>query len=121
MRRIEWGTMKTQHRAEEIASTVIEPVGDLTPELVGVLWDAIREARLSGRQVVISLRRTARLSWAGLCMLVERVHADLLGAPVRFMGVVPRKESLLRAAGLGPAWIVDERSVTPGTRIVVAA
>lgn len=102
-------------------TTLVEPIGDLTPDVARRLSDAVGAATRRGRSVVITLRSIARLSWAGLCQLAERLHAA--GVPrhaVRFSDVVPSVRSLLEQVGLGGE-IVDRSSVVPIERICIAA
>lgn len=102
-------------------TTLIEPIGDLTPEVAHRLSDAVGTAARSGHAVVITLRSIARLSWAGLCQLADRLHA--VGLPryaVSFSDVVPSVRSLLETVGLG-AGIVDRAGVVPVERICIAA
>ena len=101
-------------------TTLIEPMGDLTPEVARRLSEAVGTAARRGRNVVITLRSIARLSWAGLCQLADRLHAA--GLPhhaVSFSDVVPSVRSLLEAVGLGGG-IVDRSCVVPIERICIA-
>jgi anti-anti-sigma regulatory factor len=102
-------------------TTLIEPVGELTPEVARRLSEAVGTAARRGRNVVITLRSIARLSWAGLCQLADRLHAA--GLPcnaVSFSDVVPSVRSLLETVGLGGG-IVDRSCVVPVERICIAA
>ncbi len=101
-------------------TTLIEPIGDLTPDVARRLTDAVGTAARSGL-VVITLRSIARLSWAGLCQLADRLQAaGLQRSTVTFSDVVPSVRSLLEAVGLGSG-IVDRTGVVPIQRIRIAA
>lgn len=102
-------------------TTLIEPVGDLTPEVARRLSEAVGTAARRGRNVVITLRSIARLSWAGLCQLADRLQdAGLPRHVVTFSDVIPSVRSLLEEVGLGGG-IVDRRRIVPIERICIAA
>jgi hypothetical protein len=85
-----------------VTATVLEPVGDLTPEISGRLCEAVHAAVASERSVVITLRSVARFSWSGLCRLADGLRSEPAATPcVAFRDVVPRTRSLLDAVGLG--------------------
>ena len=100
-----------------VATTLVEPIGDLTPEIAKRLSDAVDRAMRRGRNVVITLRSIARLSWAGLCQLSERLQsAGIPRCVVGFSDVLPSVRSLLEQVGLA-AGIVDRSAIVPVERI----
>ncbi len=102
-------------------TTLVEPIGDLTPEIAKRLSEAVGTATRRGRSVVITLRSIARLSWGGLCQLAELLrNAEVPCYAVSFSDVVPSVRSLLEQVGLGGG-IVDRSSVVPIERICIAA
>jgi anti-anti-sigma regulatory factor len=103
------------------STTLIEPMGDLTPEIARRLSEAVGTAARSGRSVVITLRSIARLSWGGLCQLADRLHhAGLPLHAVTFSDVAPSVRALLETVGLGGE-IVNRNCVVPSERICIAA
>ena len=88
---------------ETSATTVIEPVGDLTPALSMDLQQTVRAAAAKGRTVEISMRRISHVSWAGLSHLATTMRDER----VRFRSVLPRIRSLMQAAGFERHRIVD--------------
>ena len=110
------------HRAGAVPVTIVEPRGDLTPDLSRRCWQAARRTVRCGRQVVISLREISRTSWAGLCELAHHLEDEAtIGRDVQFVGVEPRLRALMREVGVGTGWIVDEGRIAPEERIVIAA
>ena len=101
-------------------TTLVEPIGDLTPEIAKRLSEAVGAAARRGRSVVITLRSICRLSWGGLCQLAD--HLQSAGIPrcaISFSDVVPSVRSLLEQVGLGGG-IIDRSSVVPVERICIA-
>ncbi len=102
-------------------TTLIEPMGDLTPDIARRLSEAVGTAARRGQRVVITLRSIARLSWAGLCQLADRLHhAGFPHNVVTFSDVMPSVRCLLETVGLGGT-IVDRTRVVPSERICIAA
>jgi anti-anti-sigma regulatory factor len=98
-------------------TTLVEPIGDLTPEIAKRLSEAVDRVTRRDRTVVITLRSIPRLSWGGLCQLAD--HLESAGIPrcaVSFSDVVPSVRSLLEQVGLGGG-IIDRGSVVPVERI----
>ena len=91
-------------RDMESASTpmLLEPVGELTPQLSLRLCDAARTAAAAGHPVVITLRSVARYSWAGLCRMADELaREDRFARRIAFRDVSPRVRSLLEVSGVG--------------------
>jgi anti-anti-sigma regulatory factor len=110
-----WDTMNTA----AFTTTLVEPVGDLTPDVARRLSEAVGRATRRGRSVVITLRSIARLSWAGLVQLSERLRvAGVPKSAVSFADVVPSVRSLLEQVGLGDG-IVDRNCFVPVERIFI--
>jgi hypothetical protein len=80
---------------------LLEPIGNLTPEMSTRLCDAVLAAP-SERNVIITLRSVAQCSWSGLSKLSE-VFASEHSDPrrVTFRDVSPRVRCLLDTVGLG--------------------
>lgn len=88
-------------------SVLLEPVGDLTPEISRRLCAAAEVAAAHDRQVVISLRSIARVSWAGLCRLADGLGGSQCPPGPRFRDVAPSVRALLETVGLGD--LIEER------------
>ena len=87
-------------------TTIIEPSGELTPALSHDLHETVRHAARGGRNVEISMRRVAKVSWAGLLQLASTLGEGRL-ENVRFRGVLPRVRSLMKEVGFETRRIVD--------------
>ena len=96
--------MRSIESPDTPGTTIIEPIGDLTPALSDDLQQTVRTAMADGRRVEISLRRVDHVSWAGLWRLASSLGD---GSSVRFRGVLPRVRSLMREVGFGPDRMVD--------------
>ena len=101
-------------------TTLVEPIGDLTPEIAKRLSEAVGAAARRGRSVVITLRSICRLSWGGLCQLADHLRsAEIPSYAVCFSDVLPSVRSLLEQVGLGSG-IVERSSVVPVERICIS-
>lgn len=89
---------------EGCTTTIIEPVGDLTPALSQDLQHTVRQAAKSGSTVEISMRRISHVSWAGLSHLAASLRDE---RQIRFRSVLPRVRSLMHAVGFENHRIVD--------------
>jgi anti-anti-sigma regulatory factor len=100
-------------------TTMIVPVGALTPELTRRIREAATE-RAQQSEVIISMQSTERCSWSGLCELADFLAATLTPYRIRLTRALPQTRALLHELGLENARFANEPIGPVGRSIVIA-
>ncbi len=100
-------------------TTMIVPVGALTPELSRRVCEVATE-RAKQCDVIISMQSTERCSWSALCELADVIQATLTPHRIRLTRALPQTRALLHELGLENARFVHEPIGTVGRSIVIA-
>jgi hypothetical protein len=111
--------MRGRYRAVMRNTTMIVPVGPLTPELSQRIRD-LALARAQQDEVLISLRSLERCSWSALCLLADFVRASITPYRIRLNDALPRTRALLRELGLESAAFAGQ-GAEPANRCIVVS